>query len=157
LDKRFLGIVSCQVIVEAAHHHQNKGRLYSVRIDITLPGGELVVSHHPGKNPRKHDKVFAAMNNAFAAIDRQLERFKDLKHREIKQHEEHFHEGVVSNIFHDEGYGFLSTLDGAEVYFHRNAIENEQFLQLDIGNKVKFILAIKNGQKGPQASLVRLR
>jgi ribosomal subunit interface protein len=69
-------MTSCQVVVELAHHHHQKGNLYNVRIDLMLPGGELLVSEHPGKDPIMHDKVFAAMNSAFAAIDRQLERFK---------------------------------------------------------------------------------
>lgn len=77
LEHKFERMIGCQVVVEQAHHHQNKGNLYSVRIDVTLPGGELVVSEHPGKDPEMHDKVYAAMNSAFSAINRQLERFKE--------------------------------------------------------------------------------
>lgn len=155
LDRRIQGLVSCNVMVEAAHHHQQKGRLYSVRIDVTLPGGQLVVSHHPGKNPKKHDKVFAAMNNAFLAIERQLARFKAQSRQEVKQHTPHWQPGVVSNVIAKEGYGFLTSLD-EEVYFHQNAVLNDRFNDLDIGSKVRFVLAEGEGQKGPQASIVRL-
>jgi len=156
LNSRFPDILSCQVMVEAAHHHQRKGRLYSVRIDVTLPGSQSIVSHHPGKNPRKHDKVFAAMNNAFAAINRQLGRSNDIRRQIIKAHQDHLQDGVVSNFFPKEGYGFISTIQGKEIYFHKNSVENERFLDLDIGSRVRFIEASDEGIKGPQASLIRI-
>ena len=40
-------IMSCRVVVEANHRHQHKGNLYHVRIDMTLPNVELVVSRDP--------------------------------------------------------------------------------------------------------------
>lgn len=156
INFRYPDILGFHVIVEAAHRHQQKGRLYSVRIDATLPGSELVVSHHPGKNPRKHDKVFAAMNNAFVAIERQLSRSKDVRRQNIKIHQDHFQPGVISNFFSKEGYGFISTIAGEEIYFHQNAVENEKFLELDIGSHVRFVEATDEGRKGPQASIVRL-
>jgi len=156
LDEHFPNIMSCHVVIEAAHHHQHKGRLYSARINITLPGGEVVVSHHPGKNPKKHDKAFAAMNNAFAAIKKQLTRFKDIKKANIKSHQVHFQTGVVSNFFDEMGYGFLATVDGEEIYFHRNAVENNRFLELDIGKRVRYAVTPGEGRKGPQAITVRL-
>src|SRR5258708_3135932 len=93
LSQRYDGLISCHVIVEAAHHHKTQGRLYGVSIDVKLPKGELIVSNHPGKNPLKHDKVFAAMNNAFLAIEKQLSRYKELKRRDIKEHKENWQSG----------------------------------------------------------------
>ncbi len=154
LSARYPNLVHCHVLVEAAHHHQHKGRLYTVHINVTLPGGEIEVSHHPGKNLRKHDKVFAAMNDAFAAIVRQLTRFKDVQRGTRKFHEMEFENGVVSNYFPEEGYGFIATADGTEVYFHRHAVHNDRFADLDIGSKVRFLIA-PGGRKGPQASVVR--
>lgn len=157
LELRIKDLVGIQVIVEAAHHHQTKGRLYSVRIDATLPGGELVVSHHPGRNPIKHDKPYAAMNTAFAAIEKQLDRFKAVEQRQdVKLHMPHWQEGVVSNLLSTDGFGFLSNIHGDEVYFHRNAVLSDRFSELDIGSKVRFVLAVDEGQKGPQATAVRL-
>ena len=155
LAKRFGQIVKCQVRVEAAHHHQNKGRLYSMLIDVFLPQGEVVVSHHPGRNPDKHEKAFAAMNNAFQAVVKKLERYKDERHRDVKIRESHMVEGVVSNIFHVDDYGFITTQENGEVYFHKNAVQNDKFDTIDIGSRVKFVLASDEGRKGPQASMVR--
>src|SRR5918996_3670158 len=38
-------ITSCRVIVEAPHRHHHKGKAYQVRIDLTVPGGEIVINH----------------------------------------------------------------------------------------------------------------
>ena len=156
IDERYPGVVRCDVVVEAAHHHQKKGRLYSVRIDVSMPKGELVVSHHPGKDPKKHEKVYASMNDAFQAIEKQLEKFLDLMRADIKSHDPHTRSGVVSNLFVKEGYGFLSTNDGREIYFHRNAVQNDRFSEMEIGSRARFVLAKGEGRNGPQASVVRL-
>lgn len=155
LEKRFPNLVGLSVVVDSAHHHQQKGRLYTVKIDVTLPGGELVVSMHPGKNPTKHDKIFAAMNDAFLAIEKQLIRFRAPMRKETKSRAKHWQIGVVSNISSDDGFGFLTTGDG-EIYFHKNAVENERFSELDIGSKVRFVSADQPGNDGPHASVVRL-
>jgi ribosomal subunit interface protein len=154
LDKRFRGLMGCHVVVESAHHHKQKGRLYSVRIDVTLPGGELVVSHHSGKNPIMHDKVFAAMNNAFLGIERRLSRF--FEKRSEGARESQWQDGVVSNVIAKERFGFLATIDGTQVYFHENAVAGMRFNDLDIGSKVRFLVAEGEGIKGPQASVVRV-
>jgi ribosome-associated translation inhibitor RaiA len=36
-------ITGCHVAVEVPHRHHLRGALYHVRIDLTLPGGELVI------------------------------------------------------------------------------------------------------------------
>ena len=41
LDSFYDRIMSCRVTVEAPHRHHHKGKAYQVRIDITVPGGEL--------------------------------------------------------------------------------------------------------------------
>lgn len=35
-------ITACHVTIEAPHQRHHKGQLFSVRIDLTVPGGELV-------------------------------------------------------------------------------------------------------------------
>jgi ribosome-associated translation inhibitor RaiA len=46
LEKFFARATGCRVLVERAHNRG--GREYSVRIDITVPGGELAITHTPG-------------------------------------------------------------------------------------------------------------
>jgi cold shock CspA family protein len=54
----------------------------------------------------------------------------------------------------DEGYGFLTTDDGREVYFHKDSVLNQGFQRLKLGARV--IFAEEQGDKGPQASTVKI-
>ena len=60
--------------------------------------------------------------------------------------------GTVSRIDAAGGFGFLSTADGREVYFHRNSVLNDAFARLKVGARVTF--AEEMGENGPQASTV---
>ena len=62
--------------------------------------------------------------------------------------------GVVTQLFPYEGYGFLETEDGLEVYFHRHSVLDAAFDRLEIGSVVRFVE--ETGIKGPQASTVAL-
>jgi ribosomal subunit interface protein len=56
--------ISCHVAVEAPHRHKQHGRHYRVRIDLTLPGAELVVDRCPDAG-REHEDAYAAIDDAF--------------------------------------------------------------------------------------------
>jgi cold shock CspA family protein len=58
----------------------------------------------------------------------------------------------VSKLFLHEGYGFLETADGREIYFHSNSVLEPGFDHLQIGTEVRF--AEEQGAEGPQASTV---
>jgi cold shock CspA family protein len=60
---------------------------------------------------------------------------------------------LVSKLFPEEGYGFLSTPDGREIYFHRDSVLHEGFDYLKMGTEVTFVEA--EGKEGPQASTVK--
>jgi cold shock CspA family protein len=57
-------------------------------------------------------------------------------------------------LFPERGYGFLTTSDGREVYFHQNSVLGNKFKDLKIGTEVRFVE--EPGDKGPQASTVRV-
>jgi len=61
----------------------------------------------------------------------------------------------VSQIFPLQGYGFIDTPDGREIYFHRNAVPPQDYTLIDIGSSVTF--GEEQGEKGPQATYVHLR
>ena len=61
---------------------------------------------------------------------------------------------VSAKSFRAEGgYGFLTSDDGREIYFHKNSVSAGAFPRLKIGTTVRF--AEEAGEKGPQASTVR--
>jgi ribosomal subunit interface protein len=60
-------IMGCRVALEAPHRHSHQadGR-YHVRIDLTVPGDEIVLSHTSGED------MYVAVNQAFQGAQRRL-------------------------------------------------------------------------------------
>ena len=54
-----------------------------------------------------------------------------------------------------EDSGFIETLDGREIYFHRDAVLDGAFNRMVLGSEVRFVE--EEGENGPQARIVRLR
>jgi hypothetical protein len=69
-------IQRCHVVVEQPHRHQHRGRGFSVRIDITTPIGDVVVTRAP-EGIALHDPLQALIREAFNAAARQLEERTD--------------------------------------------------------------------------------
>ena len=141
LDTYYDRITSCRVTVEALP----KRSLYSVHIDITVPGVELVVKLDPNTD------LYVSIRDSFHDARRKLEDFARRQRGDVKHHEGSPH-ARISSLFPDKGYGFLTTPDGREIYFHEHSILNRKFKQLEIGVEVRF--AEEMGEKGPQASSV---
>jgi ribosome-associated translation inhibitor RaiA len=64
-------IIRCHVTVDQPHRHRTTGRAFSVHIDITTPGGSVVLTHDP--SDRDHEQFAAVVRDAFDAATRQLE------------------------------------------------------------------------------------
>jgi len=47
LDEFYNHIMGCRVVLELPSRHRKWGGLYHVRVDLTVPGGELVVKRQP--------------------------------------------------------------------------------------------------------------
>lgn len=72
LHTYFDRIIACKVVVEAPHKHSHKGKLYQVRVDVTVPGKEIVATRN-GLKDHAHEDVYTALRDAFDAVSRQLE------------------------------------------------------------------------------------
>jgi ribosomal subunit interface protein len=142
-------IMGCRVMIESHHRHQHKGKLFHVRIDVTVPGNELVVSRDPEEN-HAHEDAYVAIRDAFNAMERQLESFSHRQRGEVKAHEELTDAGVIGELELD--HGRIETADGRSIYFHRNSVQNGDFDGLDVGSRVRYVETM--GDEGPQASLV---
>ena len=176
LDELYPDIMSCRVIIEAPHRHHHKGKAYSVRIDLTVPGAELVINRAPkrlaaaklsrGEEPEKdlaevhepskhaaHEDVYVAIRDAFNAAGRKLQDYARRRRGKVKAHEAPAL-ARVAKLFPIEDYGFLETPDGREVYFHKNSVLAPGFERLEVGAQVQY--AEEMGEKGPQASTVRV-
>ncbi|WP_419913638.1 HPF/RaiA family ribosome-associated protein [Hoeflea sp.] len=91
LEEYHKRIVSCRVAVSAPHRHNRKGKIFDVRIDVGVPGREIVVNREPGKN-HAHEDVYVAIRDAFNAAHRQLEdHFRKRGAMRVKDHAPHSH------------------------------------------------------------------
>jgi cold shock CspA family protein/ribosome-associated translation inhibitor RaiA len=144
-------IMGCRVVIEPVSKHHLHGNLYEVRIDITVPGEEIAITREPSQHTEYRD-IRAAVRDAFDSARRRLEDYVRRRQGAVKALETAPH-ARVSKLFPDEGYGFLSTPDGREIYFHRHGVLHEGFDHLQIGTEVAFVE--EEGKKGPQASTVR--
>ncbi len=72
LRQLFAEISGCHVMVELQHRHQHQGKLYHVVLELTVPGGEIVVSR-ASHDDHSHEDVYVAIRDAFEAARRQLE------------------------------------------------------------------------------------
>lgn len=64
-------ITNCRVVVGAPHRSQTHGRIYSVRIDVSVPRKEIIVNKEHGDD-QSHEDVYVAINHAFKSASRQL-------------------------------------------------------------------------------------
>lgn len=81
LEKFFHHITSCHVVVEIPHRHQHQGAQYNVRINMGVPGNEIVVN-------RDHaEDVYVALRDAFDAVRRCLEDYACKIRGDIKTHD----------------------------------------------------------------------
>ena len=144
-------ITSCRVAVIGRPGKRRHGDLYAVRLQITTPSeGEVVVDRNPPAD-HAHEDAFVTVRDAFNAARRRLQDRCRRVQGQVKRHEAP-PQGRVIRMFPDEGYGFIESADGREVYFHRNAVVNGGFERLAVGAAVRF--AETEGEKGAQASTV---
>lgn len=170
LETLYNQIMSCRVAVEVPHRHHRQGSPYHIRIDLTVPGGEIVVKREPSltahsrrlgeRNIKKHSEVNIshkdlrlAINDAFKSAARRLQDYARRQRGDTKSHAP-LAEARVSKILAHEGYGFLTSDDGREFYFHKNSVLGKGFPSLEVGTTVRFVE--EPGEKGPQASTVRI-
>lgn len=81
LETFYPNIIGCHVTLETPHKHQHQGKLHNVRIDVKVPGSEIVV------NRDKHEDIYVALRDAFDAAKRQIEEFGRRQRGDVKRHD----------------------------------------------------------------------
>lgn len=148
LETFYDGIIGCRIAVTAPITHHRKGGPFTVRIDLTVPGAELVV------NRQEEEDLAVAIREAFDAMRRRLEDYARRQRGAVKTHTPGPQTARVSKLFPQEGYGFLETPDGREIYFHSHSVLPPGFGHLEVGMTVRFVE--EQGYEGPQASTVTI-
>lgn len=170
LETYYQGIMGCRVLVELVQRHHELGNRYHVRIDLTVPGEEIVVAHEASLRAstrgagakkitrlaepdpeRKHAGV--AIREAFDIARRRLQDYARRQRGTVKTAVRQAR-GRVSQLFPIDLYGYIEAEDGHEVYFQKSSVLKDAFDRLTVGSAVSFVE--EPGEKGPQASTVRL-
>ena len=65
-------IQSCRVVVDTPHRHHHQGKVYNVKLQVALPGEDVVVDmERPQRD--NHEDVYVVIRDAFDAARRQLQ------------------------------------------------------------------------------------
>ncbi len=152
LEQRYGRATACRVAVKGPGAHHRTG-LYEINIRLALPNGrEVDVARTPQADERYSDLPFA-INDTFRRARRRLQDHARRLQGQVKQHEGQ-PVARVARLDPSGEFGFLESADGREIYFHRNSVLDPGFSRLSVGVRVSF--AEEMGEKGPQASTVRL-
>ena len=148
LDRHHPGLVlNLRVSIEAKSQQKLGG--YEVRLVAGVPNDTIVVK-------KKGETVRSLLVDAFDKLGLQLKELQRKRRQTSKVSEGDvaaIGEGVIKKLFPHESYGFITTVDRRDVYFHENALKGLSMEQLSEGDAVQF--AETDGDKGPQASWVR--
>jgi ribosomal subunit interface protein len=146
IEKFFDRIIDVEVFLAEPHRHKHQGRIFQITIKVRVPGPDIIVSREPAVD-RAHEDFYVALGDAFAKAKRKLEdQVRRMRH-EVKYIEK-TPQAHVQKLFKLDGYGFIETPEGREIYFHENSLVNGHFDDLAVGTKVRF--SEEMGEKGPQ-------
>ena len=152
LERFFDRIVSCRVVVECRHPRHQQGNLFRVRVDLKVPGREIVVGRDPVAH-HAYEDVYIALRDAFDASRRLLEDHIRERRGDVKVHAVPDH-GQITRVLPEQDCGFILSADGNEIYFHRNSVTNGGFDKLTVGDEVRFVAQHSESAAGLQASTV---
>lgn len=142
-----------RVRIELDGRQNRAGNVFTVHIELSVPGRDLVVSREPRRTQRRYRNptLQTAIADAFDAAERQLVTRKRQVNEEVR-YDEPGVKGEVSQIFPERDHGFLLTNTGSQLYFHRDSADGS-FDLLRRGDSVHYVETV--GDTGPVATRVR--
>ncbi len=145
LEQFYSALIACKVVVDQPGMHQHKGKPFNIRIDLTVPGSEIVIDR------QQDEDVYVALRDAFDAAKRKLDDYGRKQRMDIKAHEPVM-TGKVARLIPEESYGFITGLNGQEYYFSTANLAHGSMDQLSEGTEVHFLEDA--GSEGLQARRV---
>ena len=140
-------VLHLRVSIEATTHYKEGG--FEIKLVASVPNDTAVVT-------RRAETVRAALTESFDVLTLQLKEMQRKKRKSQKQpnHAEPGDNiGIIRKLSPHESYGFITSSDKRDIYFHENALKNLNMDDLAEGDSVSF--GETTGDKGPQASWVR--
>ena len=93
LEHFFDRIITCRVTIEAPHRHQYKGKIYNIKIDMVVPGKEIIVTRS-GIQDQTHEDIYVAIKDAFISARRKLRDYVNKLKRHPKTREARMDERI---------------------------------------------------------------
>jgi ribosome-associated translation inhibitor RaiA/cold shock CspA family protein len=160
LEHIFDRLIACRVRVDQRANNASRNIPPVVRIEMGVPGKDLVVSHEPEHLQQKFQSpdLRNAINEAFRIAE---DRLSEYKRRLEDRSTEPLHEvanqalGQIADIDPGGDFGFILTNTGGMLYFHRNSVLSGDFAKLRRGDEVHYLEEM--GDTGPTASKVRVK
>ena len=153
LEQRHHRITGCEVTMAAPQKRKLHGRVFQVRLNLHLPGPDLMIKREVAQGSARDDLVLA-VNRAFSAAEKALKHQKKVMNAvEVKHHPPVLH-GEITELEPELGYGYLKADNGSEVYFQRDALTSDDWDKLAPGMRLRF--REMQGEKGPYATGVTL-
>jgi hypothetical protein len=104
LETFYHRIIGCRVAIEVPHRHHKKGKPLHIRIDLTLPGKEIVITREPvairrdlvkregaeathAQSKLPHSDLKLVIHEAFKSAARRVQDFARRQRGEVKNHE----------------------------------------------------------------------
>jgi cold shock CspA family protein len=135
---------------EKPQQHQRTGNPFGTRIDVTVPPQHELVVIREASEGELHERLPTVLCGAFGVMRRQVKKLAQKQRSQVKTHPEQAVSGFVSLLLRREAYRFIRSLDGREIYFHKNSMPAGEFGRLEIGTGVRWVE--EQGEKGPQAA-----
>jgi ribosomal subunit interface protein len=153
LERMFTHVVGCRLDVERVPYGSEHNSAYRVRVEVWVPNGTLV-STRDTRGARWNEDVTTAVREAFDKAQRQLADYKHRLHGVVKASAGP-PVALISRVYPEDGYGFLRTEDGRELYFHENALLDATLRQVHVGDEARF--AESDDESGPHVSTLHVR
>lgn len=155
LERLVPGIIACRVAVERTQKNTRHGSPYRVRIEVTLPPGKSVIATRGPEEHGEFEPMETVIRRTFSTMTRELKQKAELRRGDVKpRHASASETGFIVRMFPEDGYGFIKTVDGREIYMHQNSVLHHAFDELEIGTQVRFESTV--GNDGPQTTSVQI-
>lgn len=154
LEQVYGRITSLRVSVDQNQKFQSTGRPFRVRLDINIPPGNEFVIKRETSGGHMHSDLLMIIRDAFTAARRKVKKISEKQQGKVKAHPEQQLNAVVARLFPEEDYGFLKSIEGRDIYFHRNSLVDRDLEELRPGDGVSFTAVL--GDKGLQATSVHV-
>ena len=72
----------------------------------------------------------------------------------MKAHPQNQVTAFVERLLREDGYGFLRTIEGEQIYFNKNSTLHGEWDRMKVGTGVRY--AAEQGEKGMQATSIEI-